>query len=285
MILDKTSIEEILYTESSKFDPIKDQKKDGIYIRTITGENAFSKEQIGNDSIDLRISNHGYIMLSEYDYINTLSEDSLEKYYKEVSIKETGYILNPGDLLFITTFERIALSGNLIGRVTGRSVFARMGLSVHCTQDKFSSGINSVAGLQIVNNSPIPLKIFPYQKLAQILIERTGENRHPYDGAYCNEVNYTLPSVKDKDRSQYSEMNKNLILKQKPKKLPLRKRKKTNATLSFCKLIVTILGTVFMGICGITNNIPVLVSVGVAELVASICFLAIEFDWWGKNED
>ena len=221
-------------------------------------------------------------MKSEFNYINTLSEENFEKYYKKVNITEHGYIINPGDLLFVPTFERIALSGDLIGRVTGRSVFARMGLSVHCTQDKFSSGINSVVGLQVINNSPIPLKIFPRQKLAQLLIEKTGKNRHPYKGLYCAERNYTLPIVGEKDRNQYDDLTKRLIRQQIPKKLPLKNRK-TNNTLSLCKLLFPAITTIVMGVFGVCSQIPGMVATGILEIVGLIFFAMIEYEVFDKE--
>ena len=60
MILDKTSIEELLYTDAKEFEKVAEKKEDGIFIRTDTEQNFFDKSQIGNDSIDLRISDYGY---------------------------------------------------------------------------------------------------------------------------------------------------------------------------------------------------------------------------------
>lgn len=285
MILDKTSIEKILYTDADAFEPIKINMKDGVYIRTVDGENSFSKDQIGNDSIDLRISDKGYVMKEDYNYINTLSTDSFKEYYQEVYLPQQGYIIKPGELLFVTTYERIALSGNLIGRITGRSVFARMGLSIHCTQDKFSSGINSVAGLQIINNSPVPLKIFPYQKLAQILIERTEKNRHPYNGIYCNEKKYTLPIVTEKDLCQYDEAIKSQIVRQKPKQLKLYKRKKSSFATSICNLSFTAITTISMEIFGIMNNKTGLIVSGVFGVLVAISFFIIDYISDGDNKD
>lgn len=277
MVLDKTSIEEILYTDGKEFEKIAESKKDGIFIRTDTEQNYFDKSQIGNDSIDLRIANYGYKMRVGYNYINTLSNESFEKFYKKINLHECGYILKPGHLIFVPTLERIALSGNLIGRITGRSVFARMGLSVHCTQDKFSSGINSVAGLQIINHSPVPLKIFPRQMLAQLLIERTGQNRHPYEGTYCEEKNYKLPLVNDKDRAQYNEITKHLIALQTPKRLSIVRREQSSLSLSICKLIFSIVATVCMTYFGMIGNVTALFISGGFELLALICFTIIEF--------
>lgn len=284
MILDRTSIKSLLVTSGDAFQKILDENKDGIYIRTNTEQNMFDEDQqLGNDSIDLRIANYGYKMKSEYTYLNTLSEGDLSKYYLRVPLPQDGYLLKPGDLLFVPTYERIALAGNLIGRVTGRSVFARMGLSVHCTQDKFSSGINSVAGLQIKNNSPISLKIFPQQKLAQILIERTGDNRHPYTGAYCCEVEYTLPLVQDKDRAQYEPISRQIIKNQTPKKNPPWKNGKIDTSISISKLALSSITTVCMGVFGAINNITGLIISGVFNIIAMVLFTYIELKYQGER--
>ena len=56
MILDKTSIEELLCTDGNQFEKIARNRSDGIFIRTDTEQNQFDKNQIGNDSIDLQIA-------------------------------------------------------------------------------------------------------------------------------------------------------------------------------------------------------------------------------------
>lgn len=173
MVIDKNGIMKIL--RSSEEDIKLHQGEDSILITTSCDD--FSISQIGNDSIDLRINNEGYVISNDYEYINTLSEETFEKYFEKVLLNaETGYDLKPGEILFIDTLERINLVGDLIGRISGRSTFSRFGLTVHCTQEKFSSGINSIAALQIKNNSNTVLKIFPYQKLAQLIIEKTSHN-------------------------------------------------------------------------------------------------------------
>ena len=205
MVIDKTGIMSILRT--SEEDLKNHIGEDSILITTIYDD--FSIEQIGNDSIDLRINNKGYILSNDYQFVNTLSDENFEKYFEEVQLNaETGYDLKPGALLFVDTLERINLVGDLIGRISGRSTFSRFGLSVHCTQEKFSSGINSIAALQIKNNSNTVLKIFPYQKLAQLIVEKTNHNENPYNGTFALEDRYKLPVIKSSDRKQYDERTK-----------------------------------------------------------------------------
>ena len=52
--------------------------------------------QVGRDSIDLRIGSSGYKIMCNYDYINTMASD-IDKYFYEISIPKDGYIINPGE--------------------------------------------------------------------------------------------------------------------------------------------------------------------------------------------
>lgn len=225
MVIDRNDILNLLIPSEKQ---LETWEGDGIYIYIQGNMGTFNKDiQIGNDSIDLQIGDKAYIMNTDYEYINTLSEDSFKKFFEEISLSlENGYDLKPGEILFVSTLERIQLIGNLTGRVTGRSVFARMGLAVHCTQDKFSSGINSVVGLQLINHSNNVLKIFPYQKLAQIIIHKTSHMDIPYTGSFARESSFTLPLVTPKDLTQYSERDKGLIAQHIPTKKNILQRKK-----------------------------------------------------------
>lgn len=215
MVIDKTGILNLLRETEEELK--LHQGEDSILITTSC--NDFSHTQIGNDSIDLRIDKTGYVISNDYKYINTLSDEDFSKYFRKVSLDPMkGYNLKPGDILFIGTLERIHLVGDLIGRVTGRSVFSRFGLSVHCTQEKFSSGINSIAALQIKNNTNTILKIFPYQKLAQLIIEKTSHNEHPYVGTFSLESEYKIPVVKESDRDHYDKRTLEYIKRLTPQK-------------------------------------------------------------------
>lgn len=252
MVIDKTGILKIL--RKSEEDLNEHKNEDGILITT--RYNDFLETQIGNDSIDLRINNKGYILSNDYEFINTLSNEDFKKYFEEVNLStEYGFDLKPGEILFIDTLERIHLVGDLIGRISGRSTFSRFGLSVHCTQDKFSSGINSVAALQIRNNSNTVLKIFPYQKLAQLIIEKTSHNENPYSGTFSVESEYKLPIIKESELEQYDNRTKDTIRRQKPKKKSVFEKHSTSAKLNM--LVQSIIGfiiSVGIGIFGFMNE-------------------------------
>lgn len=275
MVIDKSGILNILRKNEEEL--LSHINEDSIYITTSV--NDFNiEQQVGNDSIDLRINDHGYKLNNDYEYINTLSNEDFSKYFTEVNLdSKNGYDLKPGELLFIDTLERIHLNGNLIGRITGRSVFSRFGLSVHCTQDKFSSGINSIVALQIVNNSNTTLKIFPYQKLAQLIIERTESVNTPYkNSTFSEEKEYTLPIIKDSDKFQYSDRMIQHINNLHPKKKSILKKKPSSGkAMVLYQSIVFFILTTLIAIFTSQNLIWATVIIGVVYVLFAIIFYNI----------
>ena len=138
------------------------ESKRAIYIDVIDeGAGEFSKDdQIGRDSIDLRIGRIGYKLKKDCGCINTLAVD-LEKCFEDVVLDQNGYKLMPSETLIVGTVERIKLVGSLMGQVTGRTRYARLGLSVHCTSTKFQGNSNATIILQLTNHNKVPLIIFP----------------------------------------------------------------------------------------------------------------------------
>lgn len=181
-----------------------ERNEEGIYITS--PQNDFNPNlQVTEDAIDLRISDRGFIMNEEYKDINTLSKDSFDKHFNEESLSLEGYVLQPGEILYIGTLERISLRGPYVGRIVGRSTYARLGLSISTSQDKFCGYNNAIVGVQLRNNSKQGLRIYPYQKLVQILFYKTLGTPKKTESAYADEAEYRLPRILEKERRQYDE--------------------------------------------------------------------------------
>ena len=138
-----------------------------ISFRSTNPEYPFNRDnQVGNDSIDLRLGEYFYTMNDNVNFINTLdlSDDLPIKFFTKHKFTMNGYILKPQEIIFIPTLEIVNMnSSRFCGYVSGRSIYARLGLTVHCTMTKFAYGMNSIVSLQVTNHSPTPLKIFPRQ--------------------------------------------------------------------------------------------------------------------------
>lgn len=155
--------------------------------------------------------------MCDFDFINTLDLE-IDKYFYDVEITNDGYLIEPGETLIVSTVERIKLTGNIIGELTGRTRFARMGVSV-CTATKFQSYSDAVIVLQLTNHNKVPLKIFPYQKLVQLVIHQVDGIPNEIRGNYYNETKLKKPIISDDELTGFSQEERKSISRQKPKKI------------------------------------------------------------------
>ncbi|WP_027360246.1 dCTP deaminase domain-containing protein [Desulforegula conservatrix] len=186
-----------------------------IEISSTNEDYPFNKDhQVGSDSIDLRLGEYFFKIRDDFKYINTLSitNNFANELFVKHNFNSMGYILKPQEIIFLPTLERINMkSPRYYGYVSGRSIYSRLGLSVHCTMTKFGFGMNSIISLQVINNSPVPLKIYPKQKLVQLEIHEIYGKMTPYDGRFSLEKTYLLPITKESELESYIDIEKRII--------------------------------------------------------------------------
>ena len=178
-----------------------------LIIESLVPEQSFdSEKQITEDSIDLRLGVVGLQYKDTIKEINTLFEKDLQGCFEKVELPISGYKLYPGQVLFTSTLEAVCLAtSKYIGRLIGRSTFARYGLSIHCNQPKFPPGLAWAFPLQIVNHNNIPIVIYPYTYIAQLQIETTSGEAISYDGKYDRDITLHPPKI---DQRELESINK-----------------------------------------------------------------------------
>ena len=67
-------------------------------------------------------------------------------------------------------YERFVIPKEYAGKIEGRSSYARMGLMVHCTGDFINPGWSGYMPLQLYNAGPVPLQIYPYLSICQLML-------------------------------------------------------------------------------------------------------------------
>jgi deoxycytidine triphosphate deaminase len=89
--------------------------------------------------------------------------------------------IKPGEVLMGRIYERLRIPAGCAGKVEGRSSFARLGLSVHCTGDFINPGWEGFMPLQLFNAGPYPVRVTPYLPLCQLMLIRlTSEPGRTY---------------------------------------------------------------------------------------------------------
>lgn len=85
-----------------------------------------------------------------------------------IILKENGFIL-------METLEtvKLPLEGQFAARVEGRSSLARLGVSVHMTAPVIHCGFSGIIYLEVKNEGPFHLKIWPGKtRICQLVFER-----------------------------------------------------------------------------------------------------------------
>lgn len=234
--------------------------------------------QVGNDSIDIRIGRKGYKIACNYDFINTMDQN-VDQYFFDINIGDEGYIIYPGETIIVGSVERVKLSGKIIGELTARTRFARMGLSV-CCATKFQSYSDAVVCFQITNLNRVPLKIFPYQKLAQLIIHTIADLPNNVRGNYANETELRRPIITKKEYSGLTDDSIKSIQRQRPSVLAdktrdgnddfkprIRKNNKTMTVISkifkCLSAILSMLISIFLGIGIGSSDQTIIIILGV----------------------
>lgn len=208
----------------------KPVSKEYIQITTCEGATPFNKDvQVGRDSIDLRTGNSGYRIKRNYEYISTLDENIRDCFEEFTISTEEGLIIEPGETVVVGSAERIKLAGPFFGEVMGRTRFARMGLSIHCTAPKFQGYSDAIVVFQLTNNNLVPLKVFPYQTIAQLVIQKVEGYPPNLEGKYTNEQTPMLPFIDDDELCSYNPQDLARIRRNKTK---IAKNKNSNGEIN-----------------------------------------------------
>lgn len=131
----------------------------------------FSDEQLGPGSVDLTLSNEWWFFKKIYlDKIVDLAKVDYKKAHKK--IRAEGVILPPGGMCLGRTIEKITLAPDIMGKLEGRSRYARMGLSIHITSAIVQPGSDNHQVLEIVNLAPFSVTLHRGMRISQVIFHQ-----------------------------------------------------------------------------------------------------------------
>jgi dCTP deaminase len=86
-----------------------------------------------------------------------------------------SFILHPGNFALALVKEVTGVDNKHVGRLEGKSSLARLGLIIHTTAGFLDPGNSLQLTLELFNASPLPIKLYPGMKIAQIAFEELQE--------------------------------------------------------------------------------------------------------------
>jgi deoxycytidine triphosphate deaminase len=158
-----------------------------LHLSCPNREHEFEPErQIQPCSIDLRLSNVFWRQTRKrrlYRRVLFLREHAIDlrsaalpqldplRDWKLVELSEGETLtIRPGEIVMGRVYERFRVPGSYAGKLEGRSSYARMGLSVHCTGDFINPGWDGFMPLQLVNHGPYAIRLAPYLSVCQLML-------------------------------------------------------------------------------------------------------------------
>lgn len=173
MVLSEREIQELLAAGRLTFrPPLEDKQVGTAAIDLRLGYNfAFYPTLTAGLPADVSAILHQEVDLRDerlvQDFINRVRQDNNRRLGDRDSIA-----IRPGAFLLAETLESFTLPDDLAARVEGRSIYARLGLTVHQTAPSVKPGWAGQLTLEIVNNGPYTYRLYPRMHLCQLILER-----------------------------------------------------------------------------------------------------------------
>ena len=82
------------------------------------------------------------------------------------------FILHPGEFVLGATLERVALPGELVARLEGKSSLGRLGLLIHSTAGFVDPGFDGQLTLELSNVANLPITLYPGMRIGQISFQQ-----------------------------------------------------------------------------------------------------------------
>jgi dCTP deaminase len=138
-------------------------------------------------SIDVRISNMFRVFRNHSRGVIDVKQD-LTDLTELIEMPESSdghdtdaFMLHPGEFVLGSTYERIGMPDDLVGRVEGKSSLGRLGLMIHSTAGFIDAGFDGHITLELANVASLPITLYPGMKIGQIsFMEMTSPADKPY---------------------------------------------------------------------------------------------------------
>jgi dCTP deaminase len=131
----------------------------------------FDPDRLQPASYDLTLDNEFRIFrVHEIEAIDVKEKSNI---MEKVVVKEDHpFILHPSNFALALVREKTGVDDSHVGRLEGKSSLARLGLIIHTTAGFLDPGNCLQLTLELYNASPLPIKLYPGMKIAQIAFEQ-----------------------------------------------------------------------------------------------------------------
>ncbi|MFB9836678.1 dCTP deaminase [Actinoallomurus acaciae] len=149
----------------------------------------FDETGLTTNSHDLRLGTR--ILRYTCDVLDPRQDNS----YEIIEIPPDGYPMSRNDFVLGETLEMVG-SDHYVPLIHARSSTARLGLFVHVTADLIDIGSYGRSTLQLY--ATLPVRLYPYMRIAQVTFWKPRGEIELYDGKYAGSLG-PMPSLAHRD--------------------------------------------------------------------------------------
>jgi len=129
----------------------------------------FVRDHLQPSSIDLQLNPQVRIFKILHQAFIDVHDNQIKEVTELLTVDQVeGLIIDPGDFLLGSTVEYFEVPDTLVARIEGRSSLGRIGIIIHSTAGYVDPGFKGNITLEITNIGNIPVKIYPFMRIAQI---------------------------------------------------------------------------------------------------------------------
>ena len=142
--------------------------------------------QIQPASIDVRLSDEFVIYRpSQVSCLDPRDPQTLVAASQRLHVPYgEAFVLHPGEFGLGSTIEEVAIPHDLVATVDGRSSIGRLAVVIHATAGFIDPGFEGQITLELSNIGPIPVKLYPGMRVAQLVFhELKSPSEVPYGSA------------------------------------------------------------------------------------------------------
>ncbi|MDA3836831.1 MAG: dCTP deaminase [Nanoarchaeota archaeon] len=149
--------------------------------------NPYSEDMIQPASYDLHLGNQFKIFIPHSATVIDPKE-SVSCMMDNIHIGDDDFfVLHPKCFALALVKEKTGVDSKHVGRLEGKSSLARLGLIIHTTAGFLDPGNDLNLTLELFNASPLPIKLYPNMKVAQIAFEEISSAcEKPYGSSGLN---------------------------------------------------------------------------------------------------
>lgn len=160
--------------------------------------NPFNNDNLQPASYDLHLDNQFKIFKPHQNTIIDPTKPVTEM-MEEIFLKDGDYfVLHPHNFALGLIQETTGVDNKHVGRLEGKSSLARLGLIIHATGAFLDAGNCLKLTLHLFNASPLPIKLRPNMKIAQIAFEELSSPcERPYGSQELNSKYYGCKKIEE----------------------------------------------------------------------------------------